>query len=206
MKFRYGITPGWLAASGLLLTASFNAAAASTGFNVHSVCKSVEAVRDRGSVAAIISTHCLVDIRLDNIKDIMKERIMAGDTSPFLPPVFRGAASSLFVLPPVPGGGIGAGTDLQQEFSAPFTALNLGMRAFTGGQDIVLELGMPPPWEAIPAFPDNRDYLLLTSLWMESLNAVPQAVVPLPPAVGLMTGGLLMLAGSGLLMNGKKRP
>lgn len=206
MKFRCGITPGRLTAGGLWLIVSLQATAASTGFNVHSICKSAGAIRDRGAVAAIISTHCLVDIRLDNIKDIMKERIVTGDTGPFLPPVFRGTASSLFVLPPVPGGEIVAGTDLQQEFSAPFTALNLGMRAFTGRQDIVLEPGVPPPWESIPAFPDNRDYLLLTSLSMESLNPVPQAVVPLPPAVGLMTGGLLMLAGSGLLMNGKKRP
>lgn len=185
--------------TGLSLLGVTNANAAGIGFDVRQVCKSVHAIRDDQLGAGIISTHCVVDIRPDNIKETMKERILSGERGAFLPPVLRGNAAALLVLPPIltndgpPSDSLAQ--ELQAQFAQPFQSLNEAMMAFTGQQDVQLDLGFPPPWTNLPMLAGDRVPVLQSSLSIQRLNAVQQAVIPLPPAAGLLFAGLLMLAG-----------
>lgn len=193
----------WLLSS-LLLFYVTNAAAASIGFDVKQVCKSVHNIRDDRFGAGIIGATCVVDIRLGNLKEVMKERILAGDHNAALLPVLRGSASSLLVLPPnLPWLSNGSGQpgddsfmrDVQQQLAEPFQSLTDAMVAFTGNQGISLDLDSPLPWTGLPALSEDRNLVFHSSLNIQSLNAIPQAVVPLPPAAGLLLAGLLVLSG-----------
>ena len=199
---------------GLLSISLFYAAsagAASIGFDVRQVCKGVHAIRDDQFGAGIIAAHCFVDIRHDNIREIIRERILAGEAGAALLPVFRGSASSLLVLRPVlPMDGPVPGDDaftleVQQQLAQPFQSLSDAMGSFTGQPGVTLDLGVAPPWLSLPALSAERDLVLHASFQVQTLNASP-TVVPLPPAAALLTAGLLMLGGSRMWRRSPARP
>ena len=181
-----------------------NTSAANVGYDIKQVCKSVHAIPDDQFGAGIIATTCVVDIRLDNMKEVMKERILSGEQNATLLPALHGSASSLLVLAPnLPwssnGGGQAADDsftrNLQQQLAQPFLLLKDAMVAFTGNQGASLDLGYPPPWSGLPELTEDRELMFHSSINVQSMNGIQQAVVPLPPAAGLLLAGVAMLSG-----------
>lgn len=181
-----------------------NASAASVGYDVKQVCKGVHAIRDDRFGAGVIATTCVVDIRLDNMKEVLKERILSGEHNAALLPMLHGSASSLLVLTPnLPWSSNGGGQaeddsftrDLQQQLAQPFQSLTDAMVVFTGNQGMSLDLGYPLPWSGLPELTEDRDLVFHSSINVQSMNGIPPAVVPLPPAAGLLLAGVAMLSG-----------
>jgi len=172
-----------------------NTSAANIGYDVKQVCKSAHAIRDDRFGAGVIATTCVVDIRLDNIKEVLKERILSGEHDAALLPMLHGSTSSLLVLTPnLPWSSNGGGQaeddsftrDLQQQLAQPFLSLTDVMVAFTGNQGMSLDLGHPLPWSGLANLTEDRDLVFHSSINDQSTNGngIPQAVVPLPPAAG----------------------
>lgn len=188
----------------LLFVFPANTSAANVGYDVKQVCKSVNAIRDDRFGAGIIATTCVVDVRLDNMKDVLKQRILSGEHNAALLPMLHGSASSLLVLTPnLPWSSNGGGQavddsftrDLLQQLAQPFLSLTDAMVAFTGNQGTSLDLGDPLPWSELPGLTEDRDLMFHSSISVQSMNGIPQAMVPLPPAAGLLLAGVAMLSG-----------
>lgn len=188
----------------LLFVFPATASAASVGYDVKQVCKSVHAIREDRFGTGVIATTCVVDVRLENMKEVLKERILSGEYNAALLPMLHGSASSLLVLfPNLPWSSNGGAQavddsftrDLQQQLAQPFLSLTDAMVAFTGNQDMSLDLSHPLPWSGLPELTEDRDLLFHSSINVQSMNAIPQAVVPLPPAAGLLLAGVAMLSG-----------
>ncbi|MCW9058667.1 MAG: hypothetical protein OQL11_07345 [Gammaproteobacteria bacterium] len=204
MKHRYCTAISAVLYHSMLLAFPANTSAATVGYDVRQVCKSVHAIRDDRFGAGIIAATCVVDIRLDDMKEILKERILSGEQNATLLPMLRGSASSLLVLSPnLPWSSNDGGQaeddsftrDLQQQLAQPFVSLTDAMVAFTGDQGMSLELGHPPPWSGLPELTEDRGLVLHSSINVQSVNGTPQALVPLPPAAGLLLAGVAMLGG-----------
>jgi hypothetical protein len=208
---RYTICNCLLGVLSVSLFYAANAGAASIGFDVRQVCKGVHAIRDDQFGAGIVAAYCFVDIRHDNIRETIRERILAGEAGPALLPVFRGSASSLLVLrPALPMDGPVPGDDaftleLQQQLAQPFQSLSDAIASFTGPPGVALDLGATPPWLSLPALSEERSLVFHTTFQAQTLNASP-VVVPLPPAAGLLAAGLLMLGGSRMLRRSPAHP
>lgn len=193
--------------AGMALLGSVHATAASVDLNTTSICKSKVALFERATTAGVVFAHCVVDIRMANLREYMSQRIQSGEHDAVMLPVFRGSASARLVLIPsvvaMPYTASAIATGLQDQLSQPFSSLETAMADFTGQGGLKLDLGDPPPWAALPGNAGSGNYLLQTSFNVQSQNAIPQAVVPLPSAVGLFVGGLFALGG--LVWQGRRR-
>lgn len=185
------------------------ATAASLDFNTRSICKSKDRIIERAQVTAgMASTICVVDIRQADIKDYMKERIKSGENTPPPLPWFKGMASSHLVLTPalsqaVSTQGIDNNTgSVSEQYSQPFIALTDAMTEFTGDNTVGLNFEDGPPWLNLPSL-NNNQYRIQTTLSVQQMNAIPQAVVPLPAAGILFISGLITY--TGLVWHGRRR-
>lgn len=185
------------------------ATAVSLDFNTRTVCKSKDRIVERAQLmAGIVSTLCVVDIRQSDIKEYMIERIKSGESASVLPPAFTGVAGSQLILTPTTNQAPPAQSDnnsgsIADQFSQPFTSLTRAMADFTGNDAIALDLGDNPHWLNLPPLNNQSQYRIQNTLSMQSANAIPQAVVPLPAAGILFISGLL--AYSGLVWHGRRR-
>lgn len=206
MNKHYAVSLFALPFTCLALFSSADLAAVSTSYETRSVCKSKQAGFDRSPAVGIAVAHCVVDIRMANIKEYMVEQIKSGNGVPAMPASFTGSAGSRFVLTPGAGGNDNTngtpGNDVEHALRQPFTALTQAMTRFTGQQQM-LDLGSTPPWSNLPDLSGTGNYSVHSSLSIRGVDTSAPAAVPLPAAGVMFISGLF--AFGGLVWDSRRR-